>query len=157
VRPSLVPVLHTQRALKIARQQRPTLLYDGVCWPAQGAAEVGGAVDAEGRLLELSSAAPWRQALLKKLALSNDKKSNLQVRGISNSRGSAGGTGLRKHSVLEWVCVGGLVAALSVLRVCMCQHTLQQPTSLCAVVPLCFCLPLCLSLLFLCACTTPDP
>lgn len=47
--------------------------------PVQGAAEVGGAVDPEGRLLELSSAAPWRQALLKKLALSNDKKSNLQV------------------------------------------------------------------------------
>lgn len=47
----------------------------------QGAAEVGGATDAEGRLLELSAAAPWRQALLKKLTLAgNDKKSNLQVR-----------------------------------------------------------------------------
>lgn len=47
--------------------------------PVQGAAEVGVAVDPEGRFLELSAAAPWRQALLKKLALSNDKKSNLQV------------------------------------------------------------------------------
>lgn len=48
----------------------------------QGAAEVGGAVDQEGRLLELSSNAPWRQALLKKLGLSNDKKSNLQVSSV---------------------------------------------------------------------------
>lgn len=46
----------------------------------QGAAEVGGALDQEGRYLELSSSAPWRQALLKKLGLSNDKKSNQQVR-----------------------------------------------------------------------------
>lgn len=45
----------------------------------QAAAELGGAVDSEGRLLELNANAPWRQALLKKLGLSNDKKSNLQV------------------------------------------------------------------------------
>jgi hypothetical protein len=54
---------------------------------AQGAAEVGGAVDADGRLLELNANAPWRQALLKKLTLAaNDKKSNLQVRGVYTAR-----------------------------------------------------------------------
>jgi hypothetical protein len=47
----------------------------------QAAADQGNAVGPDDRLLEFkpSMLTPWRLALLKKLGLSNDKKSNLQV------------------------------------------------------------------------------
>jgi hypothetical protein len=64
----------------------------------QAAADLGNAMGPDDRLLEFkpSMLNPWRQALLKKLGLSNDKKSNLQVSTSTSTLPALTG-GFRRH------------------------------------------------------------
>jgi hypothetical protein len=69
---------------------------------AQAAALEGKARDSTGKLLEYSTGAPWRHALLQRLGLFGGKKPNLQVRACGAA--ALSGSGLSFCGKVRGVC-----------------------------------------------------